>query len=50
MLVAGALGFAKELIVVLKDCNVKDLVFFDDYIKEPHGCILKKYSRIRSVS
>jgi len=50
MLVAGALGFAKELIVVLKDCNVKDLVFFDDYTKEPHGCIFENYPVIRSVA
>ena len=43
MLITGAKGFAKELLITIIDNKVQDFVFFDDISKNRNGCIFENY-------
>lgn len=43
MLIAGAKGFAKELLVTIIDNNITDFVFFDELSENKNGCIFENY-------
>lgn len=43
MLITGAKGFAKELLVAIKDNGISDFVFYDDLSQERNGCIFENY-------
>jgi sugar O-acyltransferase (sialic acid O-acetyltransferase NeuD family) len=48
MIVIGALGFAKELLEVLRENTSRDFVFFDDATENLQGCIHEHYEVLRS--
>lgn len=49
MIIVGAQGFAKELLVLLEDNRVAEFAFFDDVSIDSTGCIFEHYQVLRST-